>query len=106
MLPSLARDTLGAHISDQLSQLARETGAANIEIAVAPGAGDQVSQLVNEAASGLPISVNEVASIAEGHAELRLGAREISVDLVGVADQITEAVHAVLYDQSEDRAHG
>lgn len=105
MLPSLARETLGAHISDQLSQLARDTGAVGIEIAVAPGAGEQVSQLVAEAASGLPITVNEVETVADGQAELRLGAKEVSVDLKGVAEQIGEAVHAVLFDQSKDRAH-
>ncbi|MFP7675434.1 ABC transporter ATP-binding protein [Marivita sp. S0852] len=105
MLPSLARDTLGGHIADQLSQLARDTGTVRIEIAVAPGAGDQVSQLLNEAASNLPISVTETPSVGEGQAELRLGSKEISVDLKNVADQIGEAVHAVLYDQTEDHAH-
>lgn len=106
ILPSLARDTLGAHIADQLSKIARDIGTVQIEIAVAPGFGAQVSQFVNEASSSLPISVTESTAVSEGQAELRLGAKELSIDLSDVSKQITEAVHAVLHDQSEKRAHG
>ncbi|WP_439525056.1 ABC transporter ATP-binding protein [Marivita sp.] len=106
ILPSLARDTLGAHIAEQLSKIARDIGTVQIEIAVAPGFGAQVSQFVNEASSSLPISVTESTAVSEGQAELRLGAKELSIDLSDVSKQITEAVHAVLHDQSEKRAHG
>jgi flagellar assembly protein FliH len=106
ILPSLARDTLGAHIAEQLSKIARDIGTVQIEIAVAPGFGAQVSQFVNEASSSLPISVTESTAVSEGQAELRLGAKELSIDLSDVSKQIKEAVHAVLHDQSEKRAHG
>ena len=106
MLPALARDTLGAHIADQLAQLSREIGAVQIEVVVAPGAGDQVTTLLNAASTSLPVTVTEAPSVAEGQAELRLGGRELSVDISGVAAQITEAVHSVLYDNAEVRSHG
>lgn len=106
LLPSLARDTLGGHIADQLSGVAREIGTVQIEITVAPGAAEQVTQLVHGASSSLPINVSESPAVAEGQAEVRLGGKELSIDLSDVSAQITDAVHAVLYEQSEARAHG
>lgn len=106
LLPTLARDTLGAHVADQLSQMARDIGTATVEIAVAQGASETVSQLVNEAACGLPLTVREVADLQEGQAELRFGGREISVDLANVTSQVTEAVHAVLFETPERQANG
>ncbi|OSQ51005.1 FliH/SctL family protein [Marivita geojedonensis] len=106
ILPSVARDTLGAHISDQLSKIARDMGTVQIDVGVAPGAGSQVSDLVAAAASSLPISVHEDPTVGEAQAELRLGGKEILVDLADVVEQITQAVHAVLYDMTEVRGHG
>ena len=106
MLPALARDTLGAHIADQLSAVAREIGTAQIGIEVAPGAAQQVTHLINAASSSLPVTVTEVPTLGDGQADLRLGAKELSIDLAEVTQQITEAVRAVLYDQTEMRAHG
>ena len=106
ILPSLARDTLGAHVADQLTRIARDMGPVQIEIAVAPGAAERVSQLVNGAATSLPIKVVEAADVPEGRADMRLGRKEISIDLSDVTAQITQAVHAVLHDQTERRANG
>lgn len=106
ILPRLARDTLGAQIADQLTSLAREIGTATVEIAVAPGYADQVMHCINEAATTLPISVSEDPSLAEGQAQLKFGRREVSVDLADVATQITEAVHAMLYDKTGRQAYG
>lgn len=106
MLPVLARDTLGGHVVDQLSQIARDMGTTQVEISVATGAVDQVSHLVNAASCSLPVTVTEAPLLSEGQAELRLGGKEMSIDLPDVSRQITDAVHAVLYDQTERRAHG
>ena len=106
ILPSLARETLGAHIADQLSKVARDMGTAQIEIAVAPGAGAQVSQLLQAASISLPIAVSEVAELSEGQADLRLGGKELAIDLLAVTAQITEAVQTALYNQPEMRVHG
>lgn len=106
MLPVLARDTLGAHIVDQLSQLARDIGTVQISIEVAPGTAQQVSQLINAASTSLPVTVIESPLVVEGQANMKLGAKELTIELAEVSQQITEAVHAVLHDQSEMRAHG
>jgi flagellar assembly protein FliH len=106
VLPSLARDTLGAHVADQLTHIARDIGTVQIQIAVAPGAAEHVSHFVNSAATSLPISVIEAADVPEGRADMRLGRKEVSVDLGDMTAQITEAVNAVLHDKTEVRAHG
>ena len=106
LLPLLARETLGAHVADQLASMARDMGTVQIEIAVAPGTAEQVSQLVNGAGARLPITVVEDADVPEGRADMRLGAKEVSIDLSDVIVQISEAVRAALQGQTEMRAHG
>lgn len=106
ILPALARDTLGAHVADQLFRIARDTGTVQVQIAVAPGAAEHVSHLVNGAATSLPISVVESGDVPEGRADLRLGRKELSIDLAEVTAQITDAVRSLLYGQKELRAHG
>ncbi|MFA8387457.1 MAG: ABC transporter ATP-binding protein [Pelagibaca sp.] len=106
ILPSLARDTLGAHVADQLTRIARDIGPVQIEIVVAPGSAEHVSQLVNGAATSLPIKVVEDADVPEGRADMRLGRKELSVDLSDVTAQISQAVYAVLHEETGMRAHG
>jgi flagellar assembly protein FliH len=106
MLPRLARETLGAHVADQLASMARDMGTVQIEIAVAPGTAGQVSQLVNGSGARLPITVVEDSDVPEGRADMRLGAKEVSIDLSDVIVQISEAVRAALQGQTEMRAHG
>ena len=86
--------------------MARDMGTVQIEIAVAPGTAEQVSQLVNGAGARLPIAVVEDADVPEGRADMRLGAKEVSIDLSDVIVQISEAVRAALQGQTEMRAHG
>ena len=106
LLPLLARETLGAHVADQLASMARDMGTVQIEIAVAPGTAGQVSQLVNGSGARLPITVVEDSDVPEGRADMRLGAKEVSIDLSDVIVQISEAVRAALQGQTEMRAHG
>lgn len=106
MLPALAQETLGAHVADQLAGLARDIGKVEVEVSVAPGAGDHVSQLIGAAATSLPISVIESANVPVGRADMRLGGKEITIDLAQVSAQILDAVRAVLEDQTMVQAHG
>lgn len=106
LLPDLARATLGAHIAEQLASLARETGMVQVELHVAPGAGDDVSQLVNASGHSVPISVIESGTVPQGRADMRLGGKELTLDLRQVTARITDAVRAALTDQTELQAHG
>ena len=106
MLPTLARETLGQHVTEQLSVAARDMGTVTIEVVVAPGSGDEGTRSVEASASGLPISVRESASVGEGQAELRLGSKEIAIDLAGVTAQSSQAVQAALHQDSVAAAYG
>ncbi len=106
MLPVLARETLGAHVAEQLAGMARELGTVQVEIAVAPGIADHVTPFLQATAGSLPISVVESSDVPGGGADIRLGRKEISIDLSDVTAQITDAVQAALHDQTEMRAHG
>lgn len=106
VLPKIAWDSIGAHVAEQLNTIARDIGTATVSIAVPVGTGEQVRLFVEEAATGLAVSVSEDPALAEGQAEIRFGKREISVDLAAVAEQITQAVHVALYEGSERHAYG
>lgn len=106
ILPVVARDSLGAHIAEQLAGLAREIGTATVTVHVPPGAAEAVQGFVDAAAASLPVTVAEDPALAEGQADIRFGRREIAVDLAAAAAQITEAVHAVLYNKPERQAYG
>ena len=106
MLPTLGLETVGQHVTEHVSVAARDMGTVTIEVVVAPGSGDEVTRSVEAAASGLPISVRESASVGEGQAELRLGSKEIAIDLAGVTAQITQAVQAALHQDTVAAAYG
>ncbi|MFP7569183.1 ABC transporter ATP-binding protein [Marivita sp. S2033] len=106
MLPALAKDTLGAHICDKLTSLAKETGTTTISIVVSPGSGEQVSKLLSDWAGGLPVTVTESTNVAEGQAEIHLGEKELSIDLAGAVREITQAVSSVIHKETEVRSHG
>lgn len=106
ILPVVARDSIGAHVAEQLASLAREIGTATVTIHVAPGAAEAVQGFVDAAAASLPVTVSEDPTLSEGQADIRFGRREIAVDLADAAAQITSAVHAVLYNTPERQAYG
>lgn len=106
LLPRIARDTLGAHLAEQLASIARDIGTAEVEIGVAPGRAETVAEFVDGAACGFPVHVVENASIGEAQAEIRFADRELSVDLAEVTSQISEAVRAVLQEPQGRAAHG
>lgn len=106
MLPTIAKDTLGEHISEQLTRAAKEMGTVTVEVMVAPGAAEEVSQCLNAAVSSLPISVKESSSVGVGQAELRLGGKEIAIDLTSVTSQITQAVRAAVQQDKAASAYG
>ncbi len=106
LLPTIVRDTLGAHVSEHLTRAARELGAVSVEVVVAPGAGDDVSEWVNTAGHSFPISIKESGSVGPGEAELRLGGKEIAIDLTGLTTQISQAVRAAVHQDTAKHTYG
>ena len=83
LLPGTLRDTLGLHISDQLGAMAREIGALEVQIAVAPGNAETVTPLI-EQDFGFPLTLVEDDTLTDGQADIRFGETEKQIDLSGL----------------------
>jgi hypothetical protein len=80
LLPSLARETLGGIVLDTLMPMAEGLADAPVTLVLNPLARPSVEPLI-EAATGLPILVEEEASLGEGQVYLRFAEAEALVDL-------------------------
>lgn len=91
LLPKIARATLGGIVLDTLLPLAEAQGDAPVVLVLNPAAKPAVEVLIAKA-TGLPIVIEEEASLGEGQVYLRLGGSETCVDL----DRATAEIMAAL----------
>lgn len=105
LLPGTLRDTLGLHISDQLGAMAREIGALEVQIAVAPGNAEAVSPLI-EQDFGFPLTLVEDDTLTDGQADIRFGETEKQIDLSGLLSDVAQAVQGFVHDNRRKNSHG
>ncbi|EPX82814.1 hypothetical protein [Salipiger mucosus] len=105
LLPGMLRDTLGAHVVEQLAEHARQIGTRDVVIAVAPGAAEAVQPML-EADFGFPLRLEEDATLAEGQADIRFGETERQIDLGGLLDEVRQAVEGFAHDNRRTISHG
>ncbi|MFK7939535.1 MAG: flagellar biosynthesis protein [Roseovarius sp.] len=91
VLPSIAQNTLGLQVSEQLHDLARSHGLKPIEIVVSPANLAVVEQMINQDAPAQTTVVEE-PSLAEGQVLLRMGDHERDIDVTQVLDGIDTAI--------------
>ena len=103
VLPTIAHQTLGQMILEQLLPVAETMSAAPIIVTTGPGNREIVGRLLT-AQTGLPIIVREEATLGEGQAFLKLAASETRVDLDGVIAAIAGAV-AAFFRIEKDQEH-
>jgi flagellar assembly protein FliH len=102
VLPTIARDTLGPMIIDQIIPVARDLAGAPVTITVSPASRADVEAALADNCT-LPVTIVEDAELTQGQAYLRLGDTETHVDLDGVVAAITGAVEAFFApDQNEE----
>jgi hypothetical protein len=105
LLPELARKALAPMIIEHLMPLARDMADAPVRLTLNPAARAPVEALLAET-PGLPVTIIEEPSLAEGQAYLTLGVSELRLDM----DQAIRAVTAAITDfftlLKEDKAHG
>ncbi|SDX86784.1 ABC transporter ATP-binding protein [Citreimonas salinaria] len=80
LLPEIARQGLGVHITEQLESLAREIGRRDVVIAVAPGRRDAVAPLI-EGDFAFPVDIVEDDTLGADQADIRFGETERQIDL-------------------------
>ena len=105
LLPAMLRETLGLHVAEQLSRMAREIGALEVEIAVAPGCTEAVAPLL-EADVGFPLRLVEDETLAEGQADIRFAGTEKQIDLSSLVNDVAQAVRGFMHDNRRSIAHG
>ncbi|KPQ21760.1 MAG: flagellar assembly protein FliH [Rhodobacteraceae bacterium HLUCCA24] len=105
LLPETARATLGRHVADQLTALARSGAEGFAEVTVAPESEPAVAALL-EADLPFPVRVRTDPMLGAGQAELGLGPAERSIDLDATIAAVTEAIHAYFQDTLTERRHG
>lgn len=94
MLPAMTHSSLGAHVTEHVMKIAGSLVEGRIQIRVAPGAGDNVSEMLERTSPNLPVSVAEDDTVLPGQAELRFGDREKHIDLAGVTAEISGAIES------------
>lgn len=92
-LPSIAQNTLGAHISEMLTDLAKSAGEMPVHIVVHPEQAP-ILEAVVASSSGFPITVKSDASMSLAQAEMRFSDHATLVDLGSATDEILELLAA------------
>ena len=106
LLPDIAKQALGAHVVDQLSELLKTHAADAIEIAISP---ENLSQLQGLLEGRVSTSLKFMAepSLSPGQVYLRANRTEREINLDVVRDGITAALDAFFAQtQQQEILHG
>lgn len=105
LLPSIARDTLGHHIVDQLQAMSRQIGTMEVVIAVHSNKMEAVTPLLDHD-FGFPIDLIPDDTLDEEQADIRFGQTERQIDLSDLIASVTEAVEGFAHDNRRKMKHG
>lgn len=105
LLPKIARDSLGAHIQEQIAVFIRDGLDRSIEITVSPASLDTIQALLDDGVSE-PFKLIADPLLAPEQAVLRLGSDEQEIDLDQVVSEISGAVSAFFQAQNQEVANG
>lgn len=105
LLPDLARQTLGAHVVEQLRQRAADIAGLEVEIAVSSGCADAVAPLL-EGEFTFPIRLVEDDTLAPEQADIRFAETESQIDLSDVLSAFTAVVEGFAEDTRRKIANG
>lgn len=101
VLPTLARQTLGQMILDELRPVAEHLSAAPVLVRTAPDNLAMVSRLLTDA-SDLPLKVVADDTLGPGQAYLKLAESEMTIDLDRVIASMATAVGAFFQIQKQE----
>ena len=104
VLPAIARQTLGAHIVEQLADMSRDVLDQVIEVTLAPQNVDPVEQLLNSTLPE-PFVIISDKNLGEGQVFIRIGADEREIDLEQAVSNIATAMQTFFQHTQEDVTH-
>lgn len=99
LLPELAREALAPSILDALLPIIDEAADQPVLLSLNPAARPSIERLISFAA-GVPVAIEEEATLGEGQVYLKVGGVEHRVDLDQAVQQIIRAVQD-FFDHSE-----
>ena len=105
LLPNMARESLGAHVVDELQKQAEAIGALDVVVAVAPNKVSAVAPLI-EQDFGFPIRLIGDDTLGEDQADIRFGETEWQVDLGTLVDSVTSAIQGFAQENRRKVSHG
>ena len=91
ILPAMAQESLGAVVLDALLPMIQGLADVPVTLVLNPAVRAAVEPLI-DAATGLPLVIEEEPSLGEGQVYLRVGQSEALVDLDRVTTEITSAL--------------
>ena len=105
LLPEAARSTLGQHIADQLTAMAKQIGTLDVVVAVAPDMVESVAPLM-DADFGFPVRLEPDNTLSDAQADIRFGETEQQIDLNALVASIREAMEGFTYENRRQFANG
>ncbi len=105
LLPEMAQEVLAPIVLDTLTPLIDTLADAPIRVVLNPVSRPAVERLLSQAA-GLPLIVEEEATLGEGQVYLRFGDSEHHIDLDQAVADIARAVHDFFDYAEKETEHG
>lgn len=105
LLPEMARETLAPLVLEQVMPMAEDLADQPVTLVLNPAVRTPVETLI-EQATGLPLTIEEEPTLAEGQVYVRLGTTEAKVDLTRVTSEIAAAVRGFFSLAQETPPHG
>ena len=105
LLPEIARETLAPFVLETLMPLAEGMADAPVTLVINAAARAPIEALL-EQATGLPVTLIEEPSLAEGQVYIKLGSVEVQVDLDQATTDIANAVRDFFDLPGKDRPNG
>lgn len=104
LLPSIARQAVGVHISSELYEMVKAAAGQPIEIVVAPENVETVKELgENNLTEAFEIVAEP--SMGQGQAYVRIGNEEKNIDLDSIILGVSEALTAFFHEAAQDKTN-
>lgn len=105
LLPAAVRDSIGARVVEELSDMAREQSEQGIEIVTSTADFPTVDALLKQD-FGFPVQAKTDETLAEGQVYLRMGQEERQIDMTSVMEGIRQAVAGLMDENERMLKHG
>ncbi|SPF81107.1 ABC transporter ATP-binding protein [Pseudoprimorskyibacter insulae] len=105
LLPKVARQTIGAHVVENLQKMARDLTASEVQVTVHSENEARILPMMDQD-FGFAISIQCDDSLELTQAEIRFGASEASINLDEILSAVRTAVEGFVYENTKGAVNG